>query len=78
MQTCVFALDGIPPSDTELAAWMDIFKQAKDVLAGVHLYGLARPSQQVEAPHLARLPAEWLEALAQRVRETGLTVRVSP
>jgi hypothetical protein len=44
----------------------------------VHLYGLARPSLQPEAPRLQRLPADWLEALAQRLRALGLTVHVSP
>lgn len=47
-------------------------------LAGVHLYGLARPSMQSEAPRLGRLPASWLEALALRTRQLGLRVRVSP
>ncbi len=47
-------------------------------LIGVHLYGLARPSLQEEAPRLDRLPAEWLEKLADRVRQLGLNARVSP
>lgn len=47
-------------------------------LAGVHLYGLERPSHQPEAERLRALPAEHLEALARRIREgTGLEVRVS-
>ena len=78
VQTCCFALDGFAPSEAELTAWLTMLAHAKDSLAGVHLYGLARPSQQAEAPRLARLPREWLEALAERVRELGLAVRVSP
>ena len=78
VQTCCFALDGIPPGETEVAAWLDILAQAEGLIAGVHLYGLARASQQAEAPRLARLPAAWLETLAQRAREAGLTVVVSP
>jgi len=44
----------------------------------VHLYGLARRSEQAEVDRLSRLPAEWLEAVAQRIRECGITVYVSP
>jgi len=44
----------------------------------VHLYGLARPSYQAEAERLSRLPEDWLEGVAQRVRQLGLTVYVSP
>ncbi len=78
MQTCCFALDGIAPGDAEVTAWLALVAQARDCIAGVHLYGLARASQQAEAPRLTRLPAEWLDALAQRVREQGLTVTASP
>ncbi|HUW37899.1 MAG TPA: radical SAM protein [Rhodocyclaceae bacterium] len=78
VQTCVFAQDGIPPAEAELAAWLALLDRARGKIAGVHLYGLARPSQQAEAPRLARLPAAWLEALALRLRERGLNVCVSP
>ena len=78
VQTCCFALDGAAPDETEILAWLELLAQARDVLAGVHLYGLARPSLQAEAPRLARLPQAWLEGLAQRVRKLGLTVCVSP
>jgi hypothetical protein len=41
-------------------------------LAGVMLYGLARPSLQPEAGRLGGLPAEWLEELGGRVEALGL------
>ncbi|MDP1606396.1 MAG: radical SAM protein [Rhodocyclaceae bacterium] len=79
VQTCLFALDDKPPEPAALAAYLDLLIQAKAGIDGVHLYGLARPSFQPEAPRLSRLPGEWLEALAERIRgKTGLTVRVSP
>jgi wyosine [tRNA(Phe)-imidazoG37] synthetase (radical SAM superfamily) len=78
VQTCMFALDGAPPSDAELDAYLDLLAQVADDIAGVHLYGLARPSMQAEAPRLTRLPPEWLEALAGRIRQLGLSVKVSP
>ena len=78
VQTCMFALDGAPPSEAELDAYLDLLAQVADDIAGVHLYGLARPSMQAEAPRLTRLPPEWLEALAGRIRQLGLRVKVSP
>jgi wyosine [tRNA(Phe)-imidazoG37] synthetase (radical SAM superfamily) len=78
MQTCVFALDGEPPSETEIAAYLDLLQQASTAISGVHLYGLARPSMQAEAPRLSRLSEDWMHALADRIREHGITVHVSP
>lgn len=78
VQTCCFARDGFAPNEESIACWLDLLNQAKENLAGVHLYGLARPSLQTEAPRLARLPQVWLEMLAERVRQIGLSVRISP
>lgn len=78
VQTCVFALDGETP-EAGAEHYLDLLAAARDCLAGVHLYGLARPSHQPEAARLATLPASWLEQFARRIRTaTGLTVRVSP
>lgn len=79
VQTCMFRWDDAPPSGTELAAYLDVLTAAGvSKLQGVLLYGLARPSMQVEASHLKPLTAGELEAIAGRIREKGLTVRVSP
>ena len=78
IQTCMFAFDGAPPSEADIADYLALVTQAKDVIQGVHLYGLARRSEQVEVDRLSRLPAEWLETMAQRIRECGITVYVSP
>lgn len=78
IQTCMFGFDGAPPSEEDITAYLSLVNQVKDVVQGVHLYGLARPSYQAEAERLSRLPEEWLEAVAQRLRALGLTVFVSP
>jgi wyosine [tRNA(Phe)-imidazoG37] synthetase (radical SAM superfamily) len=72
LQTCVFALDGAPPSDIEQAAYLaavERIRQQQIPVQGVLLYGLARPSMQPQAGRLSALPAEWLETFA--VRATG-------
>lgn len=82
LQTCLFALDGEPPAEAELGAYLDLLARAKaeDVpLQGVLLYGLARPSTQPEAGRLSRLPEAWLANFAQRIRQRcGLPVKTSP
>lgn len=81
IQTCMFAWDGAAPEESELLAYLDLLRErlaAGVRLEGVLLYSLARPSFQPESGHLQALPAEWLEAFAQRIRALGLDVRVTP
>jgi len=78
IQTCMFGLDGKPPGEEDITAYLALISQVKDVVEGVHLYGLARLSLQPEASRLSRLSAEWLETMAQRIRELGIAVYVSP
>jgi wyosine [tRNA(Phe)-imidazoG37] synthetase (radical SAM superfamily) len=77
VQTCLFAMDGEPPSEEDTEAYLGLLDQVKSDLQGVHLYGYARPSYQVEAPRISRLPHEKLEAMAERIRALGLIVHVS-
>ncbi|QSA96208.1 radical SAM protein [Methylococcus sp. EFPC2] len=80
LQTCWFALDSLPPSDEEVAAylgWLEEVRRRGIPLRGILLYGLARPSQQPEAPRLSALPAAWMEATAERLRQTGFAARLS-
>ena len=78
IQTCMFALDGVPPREEDIEAYLLLISQVKDVIQGVHLYGLARLSLQPEAGRLSRLPSEWLEAMGHRIRQLGIPVHVSP
>ncbi len=78
IQTCMFGLDGNPPSEADISAYLALISQVKDVVRGVHLYGLARMSSQPEASRLTRLSPEQLESVAQRIRDIGITVFVSP
>jgi wyosine [tRNA(Phe)-imidazoG37] synthetase (radical SAM superfamily) len=79
VQTCLFALDGHGPTEEELSAYVSVLAAAGiRNLAGVHLYGLARPSLQPEAQRLSRLSAGRLEEVGARLRRQGLTVMVSP
>lgn len=79
VQTCMFRWDGEAPDDAAIAAYLHVLQAAGLAkLQGVLLYGIARPSMQPEAGHLAPLDVEALEAVGERLRHQGLTVRVSP
>jgi wyosine [tRNA(Phe)-imidazoG37] synthetase (radical SAM superfamily) len=81
VQTCVFTLDGAPPADAEVDAYVELLRSALAVgapLRGVFLYGVARQSMQPEAPRLGNVPEPWMRALAERLEALGLTVRVTP
>jgi len=80
LQTCVFALDGKPPSAAERSAYLKFvseLRRNKVAVEGVLLYGLARPSMQPQAPRLSALPKEWLDDFAHAIGLSGLPVRVS-
>ena len=81
VQTCLFALDGTPPSSAEQQAYLAFLSRliAQGVkLKGVLLYGIARQSHQPEAPRLSALPQAWLEDLGRRIEQLGLAVRITP
>jgi len=79
VQTCLFQWDGEAPSDAQMDAYLACLTAAGlEGLQGVLLYGVARPSMQPEASRLAALAPEVLEAYGERIKEKGLTVRVSP
>jgi wyosine [tRNA(Phe)-imidazoG37] synthetase (radical SAM superfamily) len=80
LQTCVFSLDGAPPSIVERKAYIQLIADmlGENIpLRGVQLYGLARPSLQPESPRLSSLSLGWLDRYADQIRKTGIEVVVS-
>jgi len=47
-------------------------------VAGVIFYCGAGPTIKTQAPGWGRADAGWLEEMAERIRQLGLAVRVSP
>lgn len=78
LQSCFFALDAKPPGSFDVDAYVEWVGTQSGVVAGVHLYGIARTSMQPEAARLSALSADWFSALAGRLEKKGLTVKVSP
>lgn len=77
VQACWFGVDDVAPSAIEVDAYVNLLARLRGVIAGVHLYGIARPSQQPGGERLTRLPVEVLDALAARLKEIGVTATVS-
>ncbi len=81
LQTCVFQINGEPPSDAEAHAYLQFIKSLKAEgvpLKGVLLYGIARPSLQPEAPQLSCVSKEWLAVYGEKIKALGLAVRLNP
>lgn len=77
VQTCLFKLDNTLPAEDAITCYLALLAPLAKQLKGVHLYSLARPSLQKEAPRLMRLDAEYLENIALRIRQLGLMVQVN-
>lgn len=79
VQTCLFAWDGVPPTEAQIDAYLRCLGAAGvDRLSGVLLYGVARESMQPEAERVTPLSEAQLQEYGDRIKEQGLTVRVSP
>ncbi|PXW87220.1 wyosine [tRNA(Phe)-imidazoG37] synthetase (radical SAM superfamily) [Nitrosomonas sp. Nm84] len=78
LQTCVFQINGKPPSESEIDAYLGFIKSLKNdgvLLQGVLLYGIARPSLQPEAPQLSQVSESWLIAYGEKIKALGLPVK---
>ena len=81
LQTCVFQIDGLPPTQFESDAYLafiEKFLHGGGLLKGVLLYGLARPSLQPEAPRLTNIGQVWMESFSAKIRALGLAVKLNP
>jgi len=80
LQTCWFALDGMPPCKQDEQDYLEFISallRDGHKLQGVLLYGLARLSRQAEAPRLSALSEGSIQAFADRIAKLGLPVKIS-
>ena len=80
LQICLFARDGEPPAEGDLARLLAFIRTSLD--AGVELrdallYTIARQPLQPEGPRLSALAPQYLEEFARRLRSCGLATSVS-
>ena len=81
LQTCLFNLDGLPPTNAETAAYLDFLQWliADNVpIKGVMLYSIARPSLQPEAARLTPIDENWLLKYRERIeKQLNIPVKLS-
>lgn len=78
VQTCWFAIDGEPPSEEDVRAYLALLREIAPAIQGVHLYGIARQPMQPGAEHLSPLPEEVLSGYGEKIKALGISVTVSP
>lgn len=78
VQTCWFAFDGEAPGAEEEGAYLALIEELREKIRGVHLYGLARPSQQPEAGRLSPLAVEDFARFARKIEALGVRVVMNP
>lgn len=80
LQTCVFQLDNEPPSPEEVDTYLSFLQQLSGdqiQIAGVLLYGIARPSLQPEADRLSKIHDAWLSEFGERIKCAGYAVKIN-
>lgn len=80
LQTCVFQINGEPPTEKEIHAYLefvDSLLQQGVPLKGVLLYGIARPSMQPEALQLTKISETWTLKFSNKIKALGLATKIS-
>jgi wyosine [tRNA(Phe)-imidazoG37] synthetase (radical SAM superfamily) len=78
VQTCCFAIDDEEMSVAEQHAYLELLGSVAEIVKGVHLYGLARPSMQPKASRLSNLPSESFQRLARSIADLNIKVVAKP
>ena len=77
IQTCIFTIDGKEPDQKSIDAYINLVKEVKTTIKGVHIYGLARPSLQPQANRIGRINLDVLENFAKELLKLGIPTTVS-
>ena len=78
IQSCLFPYDGKPSETMEnYVQGLEHIMAAHIPIQGVLLYAPIRESHQPEGSHIALLPASFFEALAVKIEELGLSVKIA-
>ena len=76
IQTCLFKIDKKLPSKEALEEYIDFLKAYEDKIKAIHLYSLARPSEQSSKNKLARLTKSELEALSSKIKVLNIPIQI--
>jgi wyosine [tRNA(Phe)-imidazoG37] synthetase (radical SAM superfamily) len=76
IQTCFFKLNEKLPSLESLGAYINFLKLYENKVKGIHLYSLARLSQQPSQNKLTRLTKSELEVIASKIKVLNIPVHI--
>ena len=76
IQTCLFKLNEKLPSAESLVAYINFLKLYEHKVKGIHLYSLARLSEQPSKNKLTRLTKSELEVIASKIRALNIPVNI--
>ena len=76
IQTCLFRLNDKLPSLESLDAYTNFLKPYEKKIKGIHLYSLARLSEQPSQKELTRLTKSELEVIASKIKVLNIPVHI--
>ena len=76
IQTCLFRLNNKLPSKESLDAYIDFLKTYEKKIKGIHLYSLARLSEQSSDYELTRLTEPELESIANKIMILNIPTQI--
>jgi len=76
IQTCLFRLNDKLPSLESLDAYINFLKPYEKKIKGIHLYSLARLSEQPSQKKLTRLTKSELEVIASKIKLLNIPIQI--
>ena len=76
IQTCLFRLNDKLPSLESLDAYINFLKPYEKKIKGIHLYSLARLSEQPSQKELTRLTKSELEVIASKIKLLNIPIQI--
>ena len=76
IQTCLFKLNEKLPSSESLGEYINFLKPYENKIKGIHLYSLARLSEQPSKNKLTRLTESELEVIAIKMKVLNIPIQI--
>ena len=76
IQTCLFKINKKFPEQAALDAYVNFLKPYEKKIKGIHLYSLARPSEQSSKNKLTRLTQDEIEDIATKIKVLKIPINI--
>ena len=75
IQTCLIKINGQLPTETAINNYVDFLRPFVNKLTGIHLYSLARPTEQKSPLLIERLTNNELTTIADKIKKLNISIR---